>query len=376
MGHVPILRHGRPYHSLDTRPILDPTTGEVLEVSLANPGLLRRDARTEPPPSPEPADLAAALSAAADALREPLPLGPEGPPMTVDHYRALLQSTMGLPAEVIDHQIDLLTDALRDLGARAEALTPAPVRRLAVVLPSNALAVNRAWLPAVALGAAVALKPGARDPFTPHRLVAALVAGGLPAELFSVYPSDHTTTAALMDAWPRVQLFGDDQVAARHQDDPRVQVNGPGRSAVVLGAEVDWRPHLSALADGVARHAGRSCLNTSTIVTLAGAEAAAELAQALNEASGEGVARCVEPTDPQAHTERPMPFVATVAVSGAALAGWLGQRLSVATFGLDEAGVDAIRDTGTVERLAVEALHSLDTTTTALHLERMEALLR
>ena len=376
MGHVPILRHGSPYRSLDTRELLDPTTGATLAVSLANPGLVRRDARTDPPASPSPATLASALSAAADALRAPLRMDPDEPPMTLDRYRALVQYTMGLPLDVIDHQLDLLSEALADLGEHAETLEPAPIRRLAVVLPSNAIAVNRAWLPAVALGAAVALKPGAKDPFTPHRLVAALVASGLPASLFSVYPSDHAATAALMSAWPRVQLFGDDQVVTRHQDDPRVQVNGPGRSAVVLGEDVDWRQHLEAMADGIQRHAGRSCLCTSTIVTLAGGETARALADALSETCGEGVARCVEPIDPLARTERPVPFVGIVAVDARALPTWLGHRLSVATFGVDEALVEAIRATGTVERLATDALHSVDTSTTALHLERMKALLR
>jgi len=370
--HIPILRHGIPYRSLDRRP-------GPPQVSLANPGLVRRDARAEPPPPPSRTALAAALRGAADTFLTPLPIDPDGPPMTLDTYRTLVGATMGLPPDVIDHQLSLLRDALRDLGERAETLAPAAIRRLAVVLPSNALAVNRAWLPAVALGAAVALKPGARDPLTPHRLVAALVAAGLPRGLFSVYPSDHDTTAALMSAWPRVQLFGDDAVAARYRDDPRVQVNGPGRSAVVLGEDVDWAAHLDALVDGVTRHAGRSCLNTSTIVTLAGPRVAKALANALSEAlvraCGDAVAQLVDPSDPLARTERPTPFVAVVPVEAVTLPIWLGPRLSVATFEVDEALVAKVLATGTLERHAPDALHNVDTSTTALHLERMKTLL-
>ena len=52
MRHVPILRRGEPYRSLDLRPLCDPETGEaLLEVSLANPGMLRRDARPKDTPA-------------------------------------------------------------------------------------------------------------------------------------------------------------------------------------------------------------------------------------------------------------------------------------------------------------------------------------
>ena len=52
-----------------------------------------------------------------------------------------------------------------------------------------------------------------------------------------------------------VQLFGDDAIAARHRDDPHVQVNGPGRSAVVLGScfrDQQWTGFLSLTAAQVA----------------------------------------------------------------------------------------------------------------------------
>lgn len=44
--HVPLLRHGPVYRSLDTREVRDAASGRLLaEVSLANPGLIRRDAQ-------------------------------------------------------------------------------------------------------------------------------------------------------------------------------------------------------------------------------------------------------------------------------------------------------------------------------------------
>ena len=49
---------------------------------------------------------------------------------------------------------------------------------LGVSLPSNAPAVNSLWLPAPVLKIPVLLKPGREDPFTPFRIVQALLAAG------------------------------------------------------------------------------------------------------------------------------------------------------------------------------------------------------
>ena len=44
MLHIPILRHGRPYESIDFVEIVHHATGEpVARVSQANPGLITRD---------------------------------------------------------------------------------------------------------------------------------------------------------------------------------------------------------------------------------------------------------------------------------------------------------------------------------------------
>jgi hypothetical protein len=44
MLHIPILRHGKPYTSIDQIEILHHATGQpVARVSMANPGLIRRD---------------------------------------------------------------------------------------------------------------------------------------------------------------------------------------------------------------------------------------------------------------------------------------------------------------------------------------------
>jgi acyl-CoA reductase-like NAD-dependent aldehyde dehydrogenase len=429
MRHMPILRHGVIYRSLDTRTVRAPGSGRALaEVSLANPGLIRRDARRAPPLNLDPSAIAEALKRGAELLDAPLTLDPDEPPMEAHEFKDLVQASTGLSGEVITRQLALLAETLVDLAHRAADLTPAPIRDLAVVLPSNALAVNRAWLPAIALGARVALKPGAADPFTPHRVVAALIAAGIPAEHFSIYPSDHDTTAALIGAASRTQLFGDASVVARYRADPHVQVNGPGRSAVILGPSADWTAHLEALAEGVRLHDGRSCLNTSSIVTLGDEETAHALAKALSarlqgapsvnlgdptkayavdariqgalktpgardvtQASrGHGrctesvaghptlaptVVLCSDPQHPLARLELPFPYTSVTSVPEGALMTWLGSTLSVATLGVDATLEQAIIRAPNVERLCANAPHSLSTSMAGLHLERMRGLL-
>jgi acyl-CoA reductase-like NAD-dependent aldehyde dehydrogenase len=429
MRHMPILRHGVIYRSLDTRTLRAPgTEAPLAEVSLANPGLIRRDARRAPGPALAPQVMGDALQRAADLLHAPVGLDPSEAPMGVAEFKSLVEASTGLSDAVITHQLALLAETLTDLGRRAPQITPAPIRDLAVVLPSNALAVNRAWLPALALGARVALKPGAADPFTPYRLVAALTAAGIPREHFSIYPSDHDTTGALIGAWPRTQLFGDASVVARYGDDPHVQVNGPGRSAVILGSSVDWAAQLGPLIEGIALHSGRSCLNTSSIVTLADDTTAADIARALAQglqsarpvslgdptkthavdtringalktpgardlsldtrahprctSSPDGqhtlaptVVHCHDPQHALARIELPFPFVSVTAVSPESLIDWLGTTLSVATLGVDSALEHAIKTADAIERLCSDAPHSLATSMASLHLERMRGLL-
>ena len=420
--HVPVLRQGVVYRSLDTRTLETPRG--VVEVSLANPGLVRRDGRRAAHTPLERAALQGALLRASEALFEPLMMDPDEPALDLDEFSDLVNATTGLSPEVIRHQLELLSETLRDLSARVARCEPTRIESLGVILPSNAIAVNRAWLPALVCGARVALKPGASDPFTPHRVVSALVSGGIPADNFSIYPSTHETTGALIGMWPRVQLFGDAEVVARYGEDARVQVNGPGKSAVVLGPDCDLGGYVDALAEGIVMHEGRSCLNTSSIVTLGGPERAAWLADALAErlarvpgvrladhAKAQAVARfvserllepgarrasvpaiCVQgpggelrlgPTvvhcerhdHPLARVELPFAFVSVTALQASELIEWLGTTLSVATLGADDATVASLRQASAIERLCPKAPHSLETSMASLHLERMQRLL-
>src|SRR5690606_29005924 len=89
----------------------------------------------------------------------------------------------GLDPEVLDTGFGLQQGVPVSFAPQTDAL--------GVILPSNSAAVNALWIPATALGVPVILKPGRDEPWTPWRLIQAMIAAGLPAEAFSLYPTNH-----------------------------------------------------------------------------------------------------------------------------------------------------------------------------------------
>jgi alcohol dehydrogenase class IV len=154
---------------------------------------------------------------------------------------------------------------------------------LGVVLPSNSPAVNSLWLPALAMKIPVVLKPGREEPWTPWRLIQALIAAGCPSEAFGFYGAQHDGGAAIMRLCDRCIIFGDQKIADRYKHDPTKSVHGPGYSKVLIGDDmVDrWPEFIDCLASSVAANGGRSCVNASMIMT---PRHGREIADALSEA--------------------------------------------------------------------------------------------
>ena len=420
---IPILRHGRVYRSLDVSELRAAADDRLLaRVDLANPGLVRRDARGTSAAlrALSGDDVAGLLRDAAERFAsQPLSLLADDPsPVSPTRYLELTAATTGLTPHLVQEQVELLGESLRALADLAADAEPAPLGCLAVVLPSNAPAVNRVWLPALASRAAVAIKPGAADPWTPARMVAALIAAGFPAEAFCFYPTSHAGADALLESRPRALLFGDRTVAEKHAHDPSVAVHGPGHSKVLLSAEAlpAWRDHVDLLATSVADVGGRSCLNASTLVVpgeaVAIAEAVAEAllrlpadaipafsdparARAISAAVDEQLAspgaedvslrlrgsdrvdggrllptivRCDDPAHALAQREYPFPFAAVVEVAPAALVEWLHPTLAATWIGAEGELVSALRASGRIARLTVGATPPTRGSSMAMHL--------
>ena len=286
MSHIPALRLGRPYESLDKIELKD-SLGSVSQV---NAGIIRKDLR----------DIAASRTALKQFTFAQLIdlcgragdifLSGNDPQKYVD----TVSSTSGLPHVLVRRNMSRIHDMLANMGRVVSGLTrgldlddrnspycfnPA-TDCLGLVMPSNSPAVNSLWLPAIALRVPVVIKPGREEPWTPFRLIQSFIAAGIPAEAFCFYPTDHEGADAIVRHCGRSLVFGDKSTTDKYAGNPAVQVHGPGHSKVLVGADQieRWPEFLDVLADSIAANSGRSCLCASAIVVPSHAD---EIADAL-----------------------------------------------------------------------------------------------
>ena len=287
--HIPVLRAGEDYESLDKVELKAFRDGRVMaRVSQVNAGIIKRDLRKlGRSPSPFAGMSSRQLydicrEAGRRFVEETLPLNATGDVQSPDDYVASLSMTSGLPHAmcrrnmqkvftVFDQMPDILGGLMRgmdpavvDEGFGEHCGIPVCYGRatdaLGVVLPSNSPGVNSIWMPALALKTPVVLKPGREEPWTPMRIIQAFIAAGMPRAAFYFYPTTHEGSAAILEHCERSLLFGDAKVTEAYAHDPRVQIHGPGRSKVIIGADVadDWEGLLDVLEGSVADNGGRS----------------------------------------------------------------------------------------------------------------------
>lgn len=292
--HIPILRHGRPYESIDKVEILHHATGEpVAQVSQANAGLITRDIHRMDHAVLESfgmADLLAMCKEAAGLfLGGTLKIGEV--PQTFEQYIQQLSATTGMPQALCRNNAKKIHRVLDEMGQVLAGLTRGfdlsildrgygsdegrtlswfrEARTFGAVLPSNSPGVHSLWLPAVALKTPIALKPGREEPWSPLRIIEALCAAGFPREAFGFYPADHGGAGALLNAVDRAMLFGDASTTKAYRHDPRVELHGPGFSKVILGEDAagNWEQHIDVIVQSIAANGGRSCINASAVWT-------------------------------------------------------------------------------------------------------------
>ncbi|HLN27792.1 MAG TPA: aldehyde dehydrogenase family protein [Gemmataceae bacterium] len=295
MIHIPVLRWGEPYKSMDVDKVVHFATGEpMVEVSRANGGLIERDMRhakrardvlREFPI----AELIKMIKKAADFYVEAeLPLG-DGT-QTPDQFVRMQSATTGLPEHMcrfnmkknhfVLNQMDKMLDALtrgldpdilsRGYGVEHRGVpvsyqAQSPV--LGLVLPSNSPGVHTLWLPIIPMQVGLVLKPGPQEPWTPFRMAQAFYQAGIPKQAISIYPGLGDVGAAVLASCPRSLIFGGTATVEQYKGNPRVQAHGPGFSKIILGDdEVDnWEKYLYIMADSVFVNSGRGCINCSGI---------------------------------------------------------------------------------------------------------------
>jgi acyl-CoA reductase-like NAD-dependent aldehyde dehydrogenase len=295
MLHIPVLRWGEPYKSLEIDKVVHFATGEPLaEVSRANAGLVERDMRharrarevlREIPIK----DILAMVKKAADLYtKAELPLG--NGTQTPDQFVHMQSATTGLPEHMcrfnmeknhfvlnqMDKMLDSLTRGLdldvlsRGYGVESRGVpvsyqAQSPV--LGLVLPSNSPGVHTLWLPIIPMQIGLVLKPGPQEPWTPFRMAQAFFQAGIPKQAIAIYPGLGDVGAAVLANSPRSLIFGGTATVEQYKGNPRVQAHGPGFSKMLIGDDKadQWEKYLDIMVDSVFVNSGRGCINCSGI---------------------------------------------------------------------------------------------------------------
>src|SRR6202051_1493755 len=294
MLHIPVLRWGEPYTSMDVDEVVHFADGEpIARVSRANGGLIQRDMRK--------------AQRAREGLRE-IPIGElitragtagelymnatlaigDGT-QTPDEFVRAQSATTGLPERmcranmkkngfVLAQMRNILTSLTRTLdfdvlskghgeerGVPVSYQAQSPV--VGLVLPSNSPGVHTLWLPVIPLQIGLVLKPGPQETWTPYRIGEADFQAGIPREAISVYPGLGDVGAAVLESCDRNLIFGGTATVDRYRGNPRVQAHGPGFSKILLGDDLvdDWEQFLDVMVDSVFLNSGRGCINCSGI---------------------------------------------------------------------------------------------------------------
>ncbi|MBI1358361.1 MAG: aldehyde dehydrogenase family protein [Acidobacteria bacterium] len=347
MIHLPILRWGQPYRSLDVDTVVHFDTGETIaEFSQTTGMIIRRDMRhaqrardvlREIPPK----QLVAMCAAAADIfMKDELPIGDDG--QTPEQFVHCQSATTGLPEQMCRTNMGKLAFVLSHMGEILDSLTrgldleilskgygydsagrllsyQAQTDVLGCVLPSNSPGVHSLWLPVIPMQIGLVLKPGAQEPWTPYRMAQALFKAGVPKQAISVYPSGPDAGPAVMGACSRTMIFGGQPTVDKYAGNPGVQVHGPGWSKIILGEDAadDWEQYLDVMEQSVLLNSGRSCINCSSIWT---PRHGREIAQALAERLAK-----VQPLPPE-HPDAPLAAF-TVAGVGEAISELIDNEL-------------------------------------------------
>src|SRR5688500_19155568 len=255
MLHIPILRQGNPYTSLDVTRVPHHRTRETcVEVSQANAGLIRRDlSRQEIARASlgkfSTRDLVEICARAAEHFtNDSLPLGDAT--QNAEDYVAQVSATTGMPYVLARRNMSKIKSMLANMDSVLNGLTRnidweildrgfgvrdgnslsffPRTQSLGAVLPNNSPGVHSLWLTSFGLRIPAVFKPGSADRTTPYRIIQALIKAGAPREAFSFYPADHAGAGEILRNCGRSLLFGDSSTTGPWANHPGVEIRGTG----------------------------------------------------------------------------------------------------------------------------------------------------
>ncbi|MCJ1680412.1 aldehyde dehydrogenase family protein [Streptomyces sp. APSN-46.1] len=217
----------------------------------------------------------------------------------------------------------------------------------AVHAAGNHPGTHSLWPEALALGYRVAVRPSRREPFTPHRLITALRTAGFGDDEVALLPTDHERADDILRGADLGMVYGGADVVHKYATDPTLLLQGPGRSKILLTADVDWREHLDTIVASVSHHGGTGCVNTTTVLVEGDpAPLCAALAERL----------AALPSLPPEDEKAVLPV--QPAAGARAIAAYLGQRAEGTRPWLGSA--DVVADLGDGSAVLRPAVHQAD----------------
>ena len=270
-----------PYHAHERQTITDVAGDPVAELSLV-PRLFvtRAMAALRKARSLPLEERLTALAHAGDAHAHGVVDG-----VPAAEYQRTVSRVSGMPIAVVRAAAEAIAGYAADAYCAAHAARPVgavddwrdPLTRMgrgvwtrrgdvfAVHAPGNHPGVHGIWLEALALGYRVAVRPSRRDPFTPHRLISALRAAGFRDDHVVLLPTGYEAADELLRCADLAMAYGGDEVMRKYAGNTSMLPQGPGRSKIVVSADVDWREHVEVMADSISAQGGRACVNTTAV---------------------------------------------------------------------------------------------------------------
>jgi len=203
-----------------------------------------------------------------------------------DGYVELVSTASGVPRAVVRQSVDWIADVLRSQRHTVELARPHGAvgdwrddqtlsgsavwaRRgdlFAVHAAGNTPAVHGLWPEALALGYKVAVRPSAREPYTAFRLVEALRLAGFPPPTISLLPTDYAAADVIIEESDFAIVYGGQDVVDKYAAIPTVLTQGPGRSKILVTADVDWRDKIDIIAGSVSHLGGTACTCATAVL--------------------------------------------------------------------------------------------------------------
>lgn len=200
-------------------------------------------------------------------------------------YIALVSSVTGLQKSVVENSLTNIAYSLVHMPEILQTSTPSGAvwditdsaalygcslfsRRgevLSIIAAGNGPGVHGLWPQAIAMGYRTLVKPSLREPFTAQRLVHAMELAQLE-EYVAFIPTDHKGAETMILESDLAIVYGGRDVVAKYTNNPKVLVQGPGRSKIIIGKDVDYKEAAVLAVQSALALGGAACVSTSAVL--------------------------------------------------------------------------------------------------------------